>query len=354
MSIQNIEDSRERENEDIIVVNDELLEHVFIKRSYREIIITRDKYLCIMQNVESILILTMKISFVIILNWKFYVRLFFYVRKSIIKYDIHKNTRNFVILHKTHVYLKQICIRDLNVKTMSVASIVFHIHSKKSLMSKIERDFVHQLIIDFDYSKTQQYDFNSKFIEFYFIFLHVFSFFRAFDMTSIRFLLNTNQQIINVLNEFKTNLKFIRSNYENFYSKYSIQHFIQFDDYSNFNNRSFVKVLVSSILNIWSKYTIVYEFDCIMKHEVMIEHNKNVRESMFQIRIMNVLESRNKYYIEFLHKSNDLNCRFNTNDKLIINFEFFKKFRKNELININNRCFFMHIIEWCMRQYVSI
>jgi hypothetical protein len=146
----------------------------------------------------------------------------FYVRKSIIKYDIHKNTRNFVILHEIHVYLNQVCIRDLNVKTMNVASIVFHIHSKKNLMNKIERDFVHQLIIDFDCSKTQQYDFNSKFIEFYFILLHVFSFFRAFNMTFIRFLLNTNQQIINVLNEFKTNLKFVRSNYESFYSKHSI------------------------------------------------------------------------------------------------------------------------------------
>jgi hypothetical protein len=328
MSIQDTEDSRERENEDLIVVNDELLEHVFIKRFYREIIITRDKYLCIMQNVESISILTMKISFVIILNWKFYVRLFFYVRKNIIRYDIHKNTWNFVILHEIHVYLNQVCIRDLNVKTINVASIVFHIHSKKSLMNKIECDLVYQLIIDFDCSKTQQYDFNSKFIEFYFIFLHVFSLFRTFDMTFIRFLLNTNQQIINVLNEFKTNLKFVRSDYESFYSKHSIQHFIQFDDYSDFNNRSFVKVLVSSILNIWSKYTIVYKFDCIMKHEVMIEHNKNVRESMFQIRVINVLESRDKYYIEFLHKSNDLNCRLSTDDKLIINFEFFKRSEK--------------------------
>jgi hypothetical protein len=328
MSTQDTEDSRERENEDLIVVNDELLEHVVIKRLYREIIIIRDKYLCTMQNVESISILTMKISFVIIFNWKFYVQLFFYVRKNIIKYDIHKNTRDFVILHETHVYLNQVCIRDLNVKTMSVASIVFHIHSKKSLMSKIERDLVHQLIIDFDCSKIQQYDFSSKFIESYLILLYVFSFFRAFDMTSIRLLLNTNQQIVNVLNEFKTNLKFVRSDYESFYSKHSTQHFIQFDDYSDLNNRSFVKVLVSSILNIWSKYTIVYEFDCIMKHEVMIEHNKNVRESMFQIRVMNVLESRDKYYIEFLHKSNDLNCRLNTDDRLIINFELFKRLKK--------------------------
>jgi hypothetical protein len=192
MSIQDTEDSRERENEDLIVVNDELLEHVFIKRSYCEIIIIRDKYLCIMQNVESISILTMKISFVIIFNWKFYVQIFFYVRKSIIKYDIHKNTRDFIILHEIHMYLNQMCIRDLNVKTMSVASIVFHIHSKKSLMSKIEHDLVHQLIINFDCSKIQQYDFNLKFIESYFLFLHVFSFFRVLDMTFIRLLLNTN------------------------------------------------------------------------------------------------------------------------------------------------------------------
>ncbi len=83
MSTQDIENSRKRENEDFIVVNNELLEHVFIKWSYREIIIIRDKYLCIMQNVESISILTIKISFVIIFNWKFYVRLFFTFAKAL-------------------------------------------------------------------------------------------------------------------------------------------------------------------------------------------------------------------------------------------------------------------------------
>ncbi len=62
-----------------------------------------------------------------------------------------------------------------------------------------------------------------------------------------------------------------------------------------------------------------------MTHEVVIEHKQNVRESMFQIRVMNVLESRDKYYIEFLHKLNNLNYRFNTNNKLIINFKFFKR-----------------------------
>ncbi len=97
----------------------------------------------------------------------------------------------------------------ISTSTMSVASIVFHINSKKSLMNKIERNLVHQLFLDFNCSKAQQYNFNSKFIEFYFILLHAFSFFSSFDMTFIRFLLNTNQQIINVLNEFKTNLKFV-------------------------------------------------------------------------------------------------------------------------------------------------
>jgi hypothetical protein len=43
---------------------------------------------------------------------------------------------------------------------------------------------------------------------------------------------------------------------------------------------------------------------------------------------MNVFESRDKYYIEIFHKSNDLNCRLNTDDKLIINFEFFKNSEK--------------------------
>jgi hypothetical protein len=108
--------------------------------------------------------------------------------------------------------------------------------------------------------------------------------------------------------------------YKDFYFKHSSQHFIQFDDYSSSKKRSFVKIFASLILNIWSKYTIVYKFDFIMKHEIVIMMNKDVRENIFKLRLMNVLDFQNKYYIEFLKKSNELNCRFNIDDWLNINF----------------------------------
>ncbi len=65
-----------------------------------------------------------------------------------------------------------------------------------------------------------------------------------------------------------------------------------------------------------------------MKHEVVIEHNKKLHDSMFQTRVMNILESQDKYYIEFLHKSNELNCRLSIDDKMTINFEFLKRSEK--------------------------
>ncbi len=91
------------------------------------------------------------------------------------------------------MYLNQVCIHGLNKKTVSVSSIVSHIYSKKSLMSKIEHYHVHQLIVDFDCSKAQQYDFNSKLIESYLTLLQVCLLFRAFDMTFIQLRLNTNE-----------------------------------------------------------------------------------------------------------------------------------------------------------------
>jgi hypothetical protein len=175
-----MKNSRERKNEDFNF--DDLLEHDIIKRSYRKIIVINDKLLNIMQNVKLILIMTLKIFFVTIFNWKYYIRLFFYVRKNIIKYDITRNTRDFVILHETHVYLNQICILNLNAKTMNQSSIVFHIRSKRNLRKKIFLNLIHQLIIDFNCSELHQYDFNQKLIKFYSILQHAYSFFPDFRL----------------------------------------------------------------------------------------------------------------------------------------------------------------------------
>ncbi len=51
-----------------------------------------------------------------------------------------------------------------------------------------------------------------------------------------------------------------------------------------------------------------------MKHEVVIIINKNVRENIFKLQLMNILDFQDKYYIEFLKKSNELNYEFNIND----------------------------------------
>jgi hypothetical protein len=281
-----------------------------------------------MQNVESISTMTLKISFVTILNWKFYIWLFFYVRKDIIKYDITKDTRDFVILHEIHVYLNQICILNLNAKTMNQSSNIFHIRSKRTLKKRIILNLIHQLIIDFNRSELHQYDFNQNLIKFYSILQHAYFFFQISNTSFIRLLLNTNQLIFNTLKQFEAKMKINVLDYEDFYFKHSSQHFIQFDDYSSSKKRSFVKILASSILNIWSKYTIVYEFDFIMKHEVVIIMNKNVRKSIFKLRLMNVLDFQDKYYIEFLKKSNKLNYRFNIDDRLNINFTFLMRSKK--------------------------
>jgi hypothetical protein len=68
ISIKNKKDFREYENDNFIINSDDLLKHVITKRLYRDIIVISDKYLCVLQNVELILTLTLKISFVIIFN----------------------------------------------------------------------------------------------------------------------------------------------------------------------------------------------------------------------------------------------------------------------------------------------
>jgi hypothetical protein len=62
----------------------------------------------------------------------------------------------------------------------------------------------------------------------------------------------------------------------------------------------------------------------------MINTNrKNVLDHVFKLRVMNVFETRDRFYVDFLEKFDELKTRFNIDDRLIVNFNSTRK-SKNE------------------------
>lgn len=82
-----------------------------------------------------------------------------------------------------------------------------------------------------------------------------------------------------------------------------------------------IHVFVSLILNIWSKYITIYDYDAIYEHEIVVNARVEITQSDFQLRIMNVFDSQNIYFVEFLKKFDELSVRFNIDDVLRIYFD---------------------------------
>ncbi len=134
-------------------------------------------------------------------------------------------------------------------------------------------------------------------------------------------MINTNSHVIIVLNKFFEQLQINVFDYSTFYLEHSRSHFLQFENYSISNNRSMMQVLVSFILNIWSKYITIYEYDAIYKHEIAVNTRVEITQNVFQLRMMNVFDSQNIYFVEFLKKLDELDVRFNARNVLKIYFD---------------------------------
>jgi hypothetical protein len=134
-------------------------------------------------------------------------------------------------------------------------------------------------------------------------------------------MININSHVMIVLSEFLEQMRTNVSDYQTFYLEHSRSHFLQLENYSASHSRSTVIVFISLILNIWSKYITIYEYDVIYEHELVVNARVEITSSIFNFRVMSVSDSQNLYFIEFLKKSDELNVRFNTEDVLRIYFD---------------------------------
>ncbi len=82
-------------------------------------------------------------------------------------------------------------------------------------------------------------------------------------------------------------------------------------DYSAADDRSRVHVSAVSVLSSWFEYSTIYECGSIAKHEVTLINRKKITEHVLKLRVMNVSESRNRFYVDFLEKSNEIECKGN-------------------------------------------
>jgi hypothetical protein len=135
-------------------------------------------------------------------------------------------------------------------------------------------------------------------------------------------MININSHVTIVLSEFLEQMRTNVFDYQTFYLEHSRSHFLQLKNYSASHSRSTMIISVSLILNIWSKYITIYEYDVIYKHELVVNARVEITSSIFNFRIMSVSDLQNLYFIEFLKKPDELNVRFNTKNVLRIYFNF--------------------------------
>ena len=97
------------------------------------------------------------------------------------------------------------------------------------------------------HDEIRRYEFDSKIFQMQSILKKIESMFENFEMSFIQLILNINDQIIDVLKNFSSELINVTSNYEKFYFKHFTQHFFQMKNYSMIEKRSRIKISISSI-----------------------------------------------------------------------------------------------------------
>ncbi len=280
-----------------------------------------DNYVNIVNSIENVTSkLTSKISLIIISNWKSYVQISFYVRSNNVKYDQNWNFRNFIELHETHAYFDANIIQNIELNEINQQNNLLDLAQEKLFQNDLSRELIYQMTIKYDSNLIRQCEF---------LFDQIYSMLsQAQDLILhsrdqiLRLMINTNSRVIIVLNEFFEKLQINVLDYWTFYSKNSRFHFLQLRDYFVSENRSMMHVLVSFIWNIWSKYITIYEYDAIYEHEIVVNARVEITQSEFQLWMMNVFDSQNIYFVEFLKKFDELNVRFNIEDVLKICFDF--------------------------------
>lgn len=290
-------------------------------RGHRGILLIDDTHtLATLQGADAHPFLTLKVNFVGIPNWKSYVRLSFHIRVAKMWFGPFENIRYFESLHEAHVFLGKECVREVKVEEITQEAPIAEYCRTIGMRWRIENHLLYLLTISFDPTTLKKYGFNSETAEEYPELLRVNTLFEGSKLLTVRCLLMTDPDVLNHLEQFQTELRYNVPDYGAFYAGHPTQHFLKLGDYPTADLRPKVQVPGSLTLDDWSEYTTVYGFGCVYEHEVEERRRNMVMSEPFNLRVMAVPGPKDRYFIGFLEKPDDRNVRFNTGDRLTINF----------------------------------
>jgi hypothetical protein len=312
---------RQDGDNDFVFDPDTLLSIKGTLRPYRAVVILDDNTtLCTFKNAENQPTLTLKVGFITIPDWKSYIQLSFSVRVARVRYGALKDKREFVALHEAHAFLEHDSIEDMEVQMVTDSSALPAGLQGKKLCEDVERGLIAQMIVVFHPELVRQYGFDFIGTEDYPGFTQAGTLFRGSETSTIRLLLVSNDLILDNMEQFRTSLETTLPDYAAFYPGHPTQHFLQLGDYPSANDRPHVHVPAAPVLSSWSEYSTIYGFGCVAEQEVVNTNRKNVLDHVFKLRVMNVPGARDRFYVGFLEKPDELEARFNTGDRLTVNF----------------------------------
>lgn len=80
----------------------------------------------------------------------------------------------------------------------------------------------------------------------------------------------------------------------------------------------------------FDQYIVVLNYDIVNEQNYINKNVKTIRAIVFEFRVMNVFNSKNRYYIDFLRKMNDDEIFVQIENELKINFDVDVVFSINE------------------------
>ena len=274
--------------------------------------------------VDPVPVVVLKTTFVNTSGWKSYILLTFYIRSDNGRYQSIGKARDPTDHQKACVYMNNACIKDIQIANVKASISLSVFTAERQLGPAIDRGVVYLLTITYSPRKLRQEGFVSSFTgDPHPKATQIQNFITSPSSTTIRIVLNANAGggILNEVDIFRDQLKTNVVDYAKYYPKHSGKHFIQIGDYSDFIERSIINVSVAFSFDTFSEYTIMYDFDVIIEHEIVTNVVVNIVANIFQLRVMNVSDSNNEYYIEFLQCFDLPDVKLNTKNKLKIHFD---------------------------------
>ena len=141
------------------------------------------------------------------------------------------------------------------------------------------------------------------------------------DSNLIRLVVNTNQHVTSVVMDFLRCLQDDVLDYSRFYPRHPTKHFLQIGDYAKADEQPLVNVPALPMLDSWSEYTTAYGYGAIYKHEVALNKRTRLRGMVFNLRVMNVPGSAEKWYIGFVENDYQNDVCVEVGDVLKVNFD---------------------------------